>query len=168
MKRLFPLLLLALAPAPAHAISLGLDLYGAWQENGYDDSGPGLNVRLGQDLGVGVKLQLEAGGTYVGFKSDTLWAGFGGLRLGFGELIQPGIYAHLGYANLDQPASKIGTGRAVNASGLFGRAGAFLDLALPIVSVGADVAYDAFLTGDFQQSNEPSWVTAGVHAGLSF
>lgn len=172
MTRLSLALLLVLAPVSARAFTIAADVYGAWLQNQSERDGVGANLRLGSGLDVpGLDLSLELGGTYAAFASgpgdlgaDTLWAGFGGARLGFGEVLRPGAYAHVGYASYDrfEPFSDTpGSG-----GGLFGRAGLFLDLALPVLSVGADVAYDSFLTGDFGE--RPAWLTAGVHAALTF
>lgn len=179
MKRAIVLLLplLLAAPATARAFTVGVDVYGAWLQNSSGRDGVGANLRLGQGIDLpGVDLQLEIGGTYAAFASgpldstDRILGGFGGARLGVGELVRPALFAHLGFAEFDHPVLVGGgsSGAAGSGSGPFARVGLALDLVLPIVSAGVDVAYDSFLSGDFSGGDAPAWITAGVHAALTF
>jgi hypothetical protein len=162
--------LLVAAPGAARAFTLAGDLNASWVTNSHvkDNGGFGAALRLGNDVGIpDLHLQIEVGGAITGFSSDhpagmsTLTQVFGGARLGAGELIRPGIYGHVGYG-------------WAGGNGLYAEGGIFLDLSLPIVSLGVHGAYQAFLTGTFREGTvvltelKPQILVAGVHASLSF
>ncbi|HKO47904.1 MAG TPA: hypothetical protein VJV79_09285, partial [Polyangiaceae bacterium] len=109
--RLLPALLAStvlLVAASAHAgsgTSIGVDLdYTNGVEESAVGSGTGFNVRLGYKLDLAlVQLTPEIGGAYHTFSGDAgakLSQGIVGGRLSFLKVLQPGIYAHLGYGHL--------------------------------------------------------------------
>jgi hypothetical protein len=169
--RLLPGLALSIAffvcPHEACASSgtaIGVDLDYA---NGINEprvgSGTGFGIRLGYKLDLlAAQLTPEIGAGYHAFSGDAsakFSQGFVGGRLAFGKMLEPGIYAHLGYGHV----TEFGVGR----SGSTGDAGLTLDLTLlPFVDLGVHAGYDGLLkTGD-----HPAFDTyvLGVHGALMF
>jgi hypothetical protein len=159
---------LVLAPARnAHASSgtaVGVDLDYA---HGISDhgvsNGTGFNVRLGYKLDLLVlQFTPEIGGAYHAFSGDAdakLSQGIVGGRLAFGKILEPGIYAHLGYGHL----SSFGVGH----SGATGDAGVTLDLTfLPFIDLGVHAGYNGMLKSD----PHPAFDTfvAGIHGAIIF
>ena len=170
--RLLPSLLacaaLLVATRSAHAksgTSIGLD----WDyTNGVDEpgvsSGTGFIARLGYKLDLKLlQLTPEIGGGYHAFSGDAgakFSQGIVGGRVSFLKVLEPGVYAHLGYGHL---AGSIGDGR----SGATADAGVTLDLTiLPLVDLGIHGGYNAMLkNGDYPAFD--SYVL-GVHGALIF
>ena len=157
-----------LAAQSAHAssgTSIGVDLD---YTNGINEprvgSGTGFNVRLGYKLDLLVlQLTPEIGGAYHAFSGDAgakLSQGIVGGRLAFGKVLEPGLYAHLGYGHL---ASSVGAAH----SGATGDAGVTLDLTLlPFIDLGIHAGYNGMLkSGDYSAFD--SYVL-GVHGALVF
>lgn len=155
------------AAAEAHASSgtaVGVDLD---YTNGINEpqvgSGTGFNGRLGYKLDLLVlQVTPEIGGgyhTYSGDRSAKLAQGFVGGRMQFGKILEPGLYAHLGYGHL----SETGGGH----SGATADAGITLDLTLlPLIDVGVHAGYKGMLkSGDYQAFD--SYVL-GLHGSLIF
>ena len=170
--RLLPALLacgaLLVGARTAHAksgTSIGVDID---YTNGIDEpavsGGTGFNGRLGYKLDL-VVLQLtpEIGGAYHTFAGDAgvkLSQGIVGGRVSFLKVLEPGIYAHLGYGHLAVAGTD---GR----SGATADAGVTLDLTLlPLVDIGIHGGYNAMLkSGDYQAFD--SYVL-GFHGALIF
>ena len=145
--------------------SIGVDLD---YTNGIDEpqvgSGTGFNGRLGYKLDLLVlTLTPEIGGGYHTFSGDAaakLSQGFVGGRVSFLKILQPGVYAHLGYGHL---STAIGSSR----SGATADAGVTLDLTLlPLIDVGVHAGYNAMLKSD----NHPAFdsYVLGLHGALTF
>ena len=126
-------------------------------------SGTGFNVRLGYkvDLLV-IQITPEIGGAYHTFSGDAapkFSQGIVGGRVAFGKILEPGLYAHLGYGHLSS--------NGVGHSGATADAGVTLDLTLlPIIDLGVHAGYNGMLkSGDYQAFD--SYVL-GVHGALIF
>jgi hypothetical protein len=170
--RFLPALLastLALVAAPeAQAKSgttIGVDLdYTNGIEEPQVGSGTGFNGRLGYKLELAIlQITPEIGGGYHTFSGDAgakLSQGIVGGRVSFLKVLQPGVYAHLGYGHL---SSALGGSR----SGATADAGVTLDLTLlPLIDVGLHAGYNALLkNGDYPAFD--SYVL-GLHGALTF
>src|SRR2546423_11521635 len=96
-----PLLATTLAAGVVRAgPTIGADLDLGFPLHSRGDSGGGFGIRLGQELHLPlVALVPELGFTYHKFSGDygpKIYRGIAGLRLGIGEVIRPGVFAHLG------------------------------------------------------------------------
>jgi hypothetical protein len=130
-------------------VPIPVDLPGA-------DAGFGFDGRLGSLSSFGpVDLTTELKGGYYAVANGGVARILGGARLGIGNFIQPGVYGHLGYGGITS---------AGGGGGFHFDAGGYLDLRLPLVSVGVHVDYNHILLnpGDFK------WVGTGLHAALTF
>ena len=167
---------------PPYALQLGFDLEGALPVNpptvpGGNQAavggGAGFKVRVGEQFRFpGIRFTPE-----VMYGFDHLWAadvpGNGytedmnriaaGARLGFGRIIVPVVYAHLGYGwRQDNAPTGIITGAN---GGLAFDVGGALDLrVVPHFGVGVHLEY-AQITLDQAQ---PQWVAIGAHADFIF
>ena len=156
------------AAREAHAKSgtaLGLDLdYTNGINEPHVSKGTGFNVRLGYKLDLLVlQLTPEVGGayhTFSGAASPKFSQGIIGGRLQFGKVLEPGLYAHLGYGHL--------SGDAVDGySGATADAGITLDLTLlPLLDVGAHAGYNGMLKSGGHDAFD-SYVV-GVHGAVIF
>lgn len=145
--------------------SIGVDLdYTNGINEPYVSGGTGFNARLGYKLDLLVlQLTPEIGGAYHKFAGDAgvgFSQGIVGGRISFLKVLEPGIYAHLGYGHL---STSLGDGR----SGATGDAGVTLDLTLlPFIDLGVHAGYNGmFKSGDYQAFD--SYVL-GVHGALIF
>jgi hypothetical protein len=145
--------------------SIGVDLD---YTNGIDEpavsGGTGFNGRLGYKLDL-VMLQLtpEIGGAYHTFAGDAgakLSQFIVGGRVSFLKVLEPGVYAHLGYGHL---SGNIGDGRSAATVD----AGVTLDLTiLPLVDIGVHGGYNGMLkSGDYQAFDT---YVLGLHGALVF
>lgn len=162
----FILTLISLTALPNRAsadtrLALDLDYATGIDESGVE-SGTGGAIRLGQELDlVLVSLTPEIGVSYHAFSGAlgaSHYSGFIGGRLGFGKLVEPGVFAHLGVGRL---SGELGgdTGPALDL-------GVFLDFTvLPIVDLGAHAAYDALFLDDGRAFD---WARFGAHASVAF
>lgn len=132
--------------------------------------GGGFKIRLGEQFRFArVRLIPEVGYGYdhlfatddIGNSFDwDLHRVFGGLRVGFGRVIVPGFYAHLGYGWRDtgDPTVRDQQGVAFDVGGM-------LDFhVLPHVGFGAHLEYATIDA----QPYAPHWLGAGVHADIVF
>ena len=126
--------------------------------------GTGFNVRLGYKLDLLVlQLTPEIGGAYHTFSGDLsphFSQGIVGGRLAFGKILEPGLYAHLGYGHLSAAGFD-------GYSGATADAGVTLDLTLlPLIDVGAHAGYNGLLkSGD---RNAFDTYVVGLHAAVIF
>jgi len=172
VPRLLPALLASVvafvAPRGAHAKSgtaIGVDLdYTNGIDERYVSSGTGFNVRLGYKLDLKVlQLTPEIGGAYHTFSGDAgakIGQGIIGGRLQFLKVLEPGIYAHIGYGHLSATGSD---GR----SGTTADAGVTLDLTLlPLVDIGVHGGYNGVL----KKGDSPAFdsYVVGLHGALIF
>ena len=153
----------ALCSHTAHAQSLRIsgDLdYAAELSDLEAGFGGGGALRAGAQLDLVVAtLILEAGGSYHGFSGAddlSVWRGIVGGEVRIGKILEPGLFAHVGVGRLSGEGAF--TAPAVDV-------GLALDLTLiPLIDVGAHVAYDALLGGSEHKGF--GWITAGLHAAL--
>jgi hypothetical protein len=167
LPALFASVLAFAAARTAHASSgtaIGVDLdYTNGINEPHVGSGTGFNVRLGYKLDLLVlQLTPEIGGAYHTFSGDAspkFSQGIVGGRLQFGKILEPGLYAHLGYGHL--------SAQGVGHSGATADAGVTLDLTLlPLLDVGVHAGYNGMLkSGDYDAFD--SYVL-GVHGALIF
>ena len=144
------------------AIGVDLDYTNGINEPGVD-KGSGFNVRLGYKLDLLLaQLTPEVGGAYHTFSgpADAKFSqGIVGGRLAFGKILEPGLYAHLGYGHVG------GDGGGRSGATLDG--GVTLDLTLlPFIDLGVHAGYNGMLkSGDF-----PAFDTyvVGLHGALVF
>lgn len=143
-------------------LAFDLDFIAPLREPGSDIGGGGA-VRLGRKMDfVLVSLTPEIGGGYDHFNGDNnaaVYRGFIGGRLGFGKLIEPSVFAHIGVGKLD---ADVGSHTAAAFD-----AGVALDLTfLPLINLGAHASYNTLLA----QANYSSfdWLALGLHVALVF
>lgn len=157
-------LAVALHAAPARAetvIAADVDYAAAIKS---DTTGAGFGIRLGQQMRLPPLLSATPELTYTfhGFDNGpNVYRGTFGLRLGLGEILRPGVFAHVGMGHVvpEEPAP---TSTAFSYD-----AGVFLDFTLlPVLNFGAHSAY----TGVTSTKDAPSfrWMTLGLHAALVF
>ena len=109
-----------------------------------------------------VSLTPEIGGGYDRFNGDNnarIYRGFIGGRLGFGKIIEPSVFAHIGVGKLN---ANFGNHTAAVFDG-----GIALDLTLlPLINLGAHASYNSL----FAQGNYSSfdWLGFGLHVALVF
>jgi hypothetical protein len=126
-------------------------------------SGTGFNVRLGYKLDLLVlQFTPEVGGAYHAFSGAadaTLSQAIVGGRLAFGKILEPGVYAHLGYGHLGFVGG--------SHSGATADAGVTLDLTvLPLIDFGVHAGYNGML----KRNSNPAFdsFVLGIHAALIF
>jgi hypothetical protein len=129
-------------------------------------AGGGFGIRLGQQVHFPLLVfNPELGFTYHGFTHDTspkVYRGIAGLRLGFGEILRPGVFAHVGLGRLDLGGVPDRSHTAFTYD-----AGAFIDFtALPLLDVGVHASYNRLTADDSGPKFE--FFTAGAHVALVF
>ena len=156
------------APSTQAKTAIGLDLDYAVPIDSDVNSGGGFAIRVGQQFHPPlIVLVPELVFASHSFSDDgpTVYEGLAGLRFGLGEVIRPGVFAHLGIGRT--------TGWAKD-TGFSYDGGAFLDLTiLPLLDLGVHGAYNRMNLGDVRLPNNESvaalqWITLGVHAALIF
>ena len=130
-------------------------------------SGAGFGLRLGYHAHVPFLIVTpELGFSYHGFGGDysaRVYRGIAGVRLAIGEILRPGVFAHIGLGRLqaDGPLPD------PTHSALSYDAGAFLDFTLlPIINIGAHAAYNRLDASDGLGAVD--WMTLGAHAEVVF
>ncbi|MFZ5890897.1 MAG: hypothetical protein ACOY0T_07595 [Myxococcota bacterium] len=154
-------------PETAHAGSgsrLALDLDYA---NGIDEpavnGGKGLALRYGYKLDLLVLAltpEVGLGGYWFGGEQTEprLLNGFLGGKVSFGKVLEPGLFAHVGYGSFKAFDESRG-GTTVDA-------GISLDLTMvPFIDFGVHGAYNAMLIKDAEAFD---WFRVGAHAALAF
>jgi hypothetical protein len=142
-------------------LALDLDYATAIDEHSID-SGTDKALRLGQELDlVVVSLTPEIGGSYhtfAGALDASHYSGFIGGRLGFGKILEPGVFAHVGIGRLSNDVAG-DTGPAFDM-------GVYLDFTLlPILDLGVHGAYDLLVLDDGESFD---WARFGAHASIGF
>ena len=166
---------------PMYQTQLGFDLEGVAPLNAPSvaggpaaiGGGAGFKVRVGEEMrfpGSGVRLTPE-----VGYAYDHMWAAdnlgdgydwsmnrlFAGARLGFGRILVPSVYAHLGYGWRQTNAVYV-TGQN---GGLAFDVGGALDLrVVPHVGFGVHLEYSQITT----DVDQPQWLAVGAHVNFLF
>ncbi|HEY2410509.1 MAG TPA: hypothetical protein VGI10_31105 [Polyangiaceae bacterium] len=148
----------------ATVLAADLDWTGGIGERGVS-TGQGGAIRLGYKLDmVLASLTPEVGGGYHWFRGAadaSLKQGFLGGRLRFGKILEPGVYAHLGYGVLDEAVPGAGF------SGVSADAGVSLDLTLlPVLDLGVHAGYNGILANS-EHAAFDSYVL-GLQAALVF
>jgi hypothetical protein len=165
----FALTVLIGSAAPARAETLiGVDIDYVLPVDSEVEFGGGFAVRLGQQLHLPmIAITPELAITYASFSEaygPSIYRGVVGLRLGAGEIIRPGAFAHIGVGRfeLDVPGRSDPTGSELTYD-----VGLVLDFTLlPILNFGVHGAYNR-LAGDSRR--EPfEWLTLGAHAEVVF
>jgi hypothetical protein len=167
------------APDYGVALNLGLDIEGAGDvtppAQTSTQGGGGLKIRVGAEIHrPWLRIIPEAGfgythlfvedtfGNNVGWNMERL---FVGARVGFGEVIVPVIYGHIGYgwrATSDEPPGIEGV---PNASGLTADGGLALDFHLiRHVGFGLHIEYVTVQS----TPSVPDWIAGGAHADFRF
>jgi len=162
-------LCLVFSAAQAQAeFQLGLDAEAAFplDERGVD-TGWGGALRGGYKLDLFVlQLTPEIGLGYHNFGGSlnpSIVRPFVGARLSLGQLIRPGVFAHIGYGNI----SYDGGGLEDHWAPMFDM-GATLDLTfLPVVDLGVHVAYN-YLAESSGQGPALDFITLGAHIAFAF
>jgi hypothetical protein len=162
---------------PQYQTQLGFDVEGAIPvgvnlPGGYNSpsGGGGFKVRLGEQIRFpGLRFTPE-----VGYAFDHLWDEddvgnqygwdmnrfFAGARLGFGRIIVPTVYAHIGYGWRQTSATYVTGGDG----GLAYDVGGAIDIhVIPHFNFGAHVEYAAI-----DIPYQPQWVALGLHADFLF
>jgi hypothetical protein len=167
---------------PPYALQLGFDVEGVAPINPPQinnqsavGGGAGFKIRAGEQFRFpGIRFTPE-----VGYGFDHLWAGdasgnafsedmnrfFAGARLGFGRILVPVVYAHLGYGwRQDNAPNGIITTSSSNGGLAFDVGGA-LDLrVVPHFGIGVHLEYSQITLDQAQ----PQWLAVGAHADLIF
>jgi len=135
---------------------------------GGDLSGQGVGLCLGRKLDlVLASLTPEVGGSYHAFRGTGeahLKQAFVGGRFRLGKVLEPGVYAHIGYGWLDVNGAMAGSD---GISGVSADAGASLDLTLlPMLDLKIHAGYNGILA-NADHSAFDTYVL-GLNAGLVF
>ena len=130
-------------------------------------AGAGFGLRVGYHAHIPfIIVTPELAFSYFGFGGDypaSLYRGAAGVRLAVGEIIRPGIFAHVGVARLGAD----GPPPDPSHSALSYDAGAFLDFTLlPLINIGAHAAYNRLDAKDGVGAVD--WMTLGAHAEVVF
>jgi hypothetical protein len=152
------------ATKTAAAVNIGGDLDLAFPVDSRGSSGGGFGIRLGQELHIPpLEFTPEIGFTYHGFSGTygpQIYRGIFGARLGIGEILRPGAFAHVGFGHF---VPTIGD----NQNAFTWDAGGFLDLTIvPFLNVGIHGSYD-HVDADYG-SGAYAFATFGLHADLVF
>jgi hypothetical protein len=165
-------------PPRKNAFDFGVDLEGAIPVNiaplpngNQLQGGSGVKLRFGDQIRLAPAFRLTAEG---GYAYDYLFASssygnayswdvnrfFGGVRLAFGTVVVPSVYAHLGFGWRDN-----GDPRIANMTGFAADAGGTIDIRVSRrFQLGFHAEY-ATLDGI---AYAPQWVAMGAHTDLTF
>jgi hypothetical protein len=140
--------------------------YAAGIDSGGARPGGGFGIRVGQQIHVPlVVFNPELGFTYHSFSKDSspkVYRGIAGVRLGVGEILRPGLFAHVGLGRLDLAGLPDRSHTAFTYD-----AGVFIDFtALPLLDIGVHAAYNRVT----ESNSGPTFQfgTAGAHLALVF
>jgi len=130
-------------------------------------AGGGFGLRVGYHAHIPFLIVTpELGFSYYGFGGDypaSVYRGTAGVRLAVGEIVRPGIFAHVGMGRLQAD----GPTPDPSHSALTYDAGAFLDFTLlPLINIGAHVAYHRLNAKDGVGAVD--WLALGAHAEVVF
>jgi hypothetical protein len=162
------LLVVAFTTQPSRAdTAIAADLDYAIPVDSNADTGAGFGIRVGPQFHVPLLvLTPELAFTYHGFAGDfgpRVYRGTAGLRVGVGEVIRPGVFAHLGVGRMTADSPVVDAAHTAFTYD----AGIFLDFTLlPLLNIGVHAAYN-HLNGESTSANF-QWVTLGAHAALVF
>lgn len=131
-------------------------------------TGGGFSIRIGDQLHLPmVAITPELAFNYASFSEvygPKVYRGLVGLRLAVGEVIRPGIFAHVGFGRYDlEIPGAMPSGTALTYDG-----GISLDFTLlPLLNLGVHGAYN-ILAGDDGDRDRFRWLTVGAHLELVF
>jgi hypothetical protein len=154
--RVFSAIVLTLALStltyPAHAVDVGIDL-GGTVPLATGKAGLDAGLRLGAETRVAVlDLTTEMGARLLNLNNSTGGRFEGGARLKVVGLLQPGIFAHVGYGDLG------------GISGLSWDTGGLVDIALiPALPFGVHVGYNRI-----EGAITLEWMAVGAHLDIRF
>jgi hypothetical protein len=163
---------------PVYALALGVDFEGAipvnvpqFLDGNNLEGGVGIKARIGEQIRLryGMRITPEAGYGYDHlFAKDDIGDAytwdmhrlFGGVRLAFGRILVPVIYAHVGYG-----WRTTGDPTVPTADGVAFDVGGALDLrVVPHFGIGVHAEYATIDA----QPYAPEWVAIGMHADVTF
>jgi hypothetical protein len=127
--------------------------------------GPAFAIRLGWQLHLPlITLTPEAGFHYASFdEGPNLYRGIIGGRVGVGELLRFGVFAHLGIARQTWTLAT----KDVSHTGLTIDAGLFLDLTIiPLIDIGVHMGYGRVGANEDENLDPMQWLAFGLHAAL--
>lgn len=156
------------APSSAHAaFTLAGDIDGvAPLDRDYLDVGAGFGIRLGAQLHVPLLvITPEIGFNYASFGGSAQdYRGIVGGRVGIGELVRGGVFAHIGFGHVSYSVADI---VEISHTGVTLDAGAFLDLTLiPLLDIGVHAGYGQITGND--RIDALKWINFGAHVALVF
>ena len=129
------------------------------------DFGPAFAIRLGWQLHLPlITLTPEAGFHYASFTDGPkVYRGIIGGRVGIGELLRFGVFAHLGIARQTWTVATVDSSH----TGLTLDAGLFLDLTIiPLIDIGVHMNYGRIGANEEDNVDANQWLGFGVHAAL--
>jgi hypothetical protein len=138
-------------------------------ENEFFDSGRGAALRVGYQIGLVVlDVTPEIGGSFHSFggaANPSLYRAFAGARISVGEIIQPGVFAHTGWARLTVEGDQVALQSDRNATSY--DFGGFVDFTLiPDIDLGVHGAY-AYMEGT-EAGPRLNYLIFGLHAAYVF
>jgi hypothetical protein len=164
---------------PSTGLNLGLDLEGAAvapTPTSYgDQGGGGFKLRVGAEIrrpwlriipegGFGYThlfLNDQLSGVSEGWNMERV---FGGVRIGFGEVVVPVVYGHIGYG-WRISSDNVGANSIANSGGLTADGGVALDFHLiRHFGFGVHLEYDTVQTN----VAVPDWIAVGAHMDIRF
>jgi hypothetical protein len=156
------------APAARADLAIGADLETVVPlEFDQVDAGPAFGIRIGAQLHLPlITLTPEVGFHYASFTDGpNVYRGIVGGRVGIGELLRFGVFAHLGFARQVWELAA----RDVSHTALTLDAGLFLDLTIiPLIDIGVHMSYGRVGANEDRNIDANQWLAFGVHAALIF
>jgi hypothetical protein len=154
------------APAARADLAIGADLETVVPLD-FDnvESGPAFGIRIGAQLHLPlITLTPEVGFHYASFTDGPeVYRGIVGGRVGIGELLRFGVFAHLGFARQEFEFG----GLDASHTGLTLDAGLFLDLTIiPLIDIGVHMAYGRVSANEDRNLDANQWLAFGLHAAL--
>ena len=156
------------APAARADLAIGADLETVVPID-FDNvsTGPAFGIRIGAQLHLPlITLTPEVGFHYASFTDGpNVYRGIVGGRVGIGELLRFGVFAHLGFARQVWELATVD----VSHTGLTLDAGLFLDLTIiPLIDIGVHIAYGRVGANEDENIDANQWLAFGLHAALIF
>jgi len=131
------------------------------------DPGPGFGIRLGAQIHLPlITLTPEIGFTWASFgDGPEIYRGILGARVGLGEVLRFGVFAHLGFGHQSWELATVD----VSHTGVTMDAGLFLDLTIiPLIDVGVHMGYGRLSANEDENIDPNQWLAFGLHAAIVF